>query len=141
MKHVFKYRFLYLGLFAVTLTACGGGSSGSGSGPTPVTPVTCTGGTPITVTWAANKETAVNMAGGGYIVYFSASTGFNPGDANVCSQAVPYVMGALAPTTTIIHPSAGTLYVRIAATSALDAPGTTGGSESVASAQTTVAVP
>lgn len=140
MKHVFKYRFLYLGLLAITLTACGGGGGGGGggSGPTPITPVSCTGGTPITVSWAANKETAVNTAGGGYVIYFSASTGFNPGDANVCSKVVPYQVGV---TSTIINPSAGTLFVRVAATSALDAPGTTGGSESVASAQTTVVVP
>lgn len=136
MKHLYKYRFLCLGFFIAMLAACGGSSGGGG-----VTPVMCTGGPAITVTWNANRETAVNTSGGGYIVYFSASTGFNPGDANVCSQAVPYVSGATAPTTTTIDPPSGTWYVRVAATSSLNAPGSTGGSESTASSQTTVVVP
>ena len=135
MKHIVVDRILGIGLLAVFLSACGGG------GGTPPPPFVCDGGSAITVSWDANRETAVNTSGGGYVVYFSKSTGFNPGDANVCSQDVPYVSGATTPTSTIIDPPSGWWYVRVAAISQLNAPGTTGGSESAASSQTTVVVP
>jgi len=134
MKHIVVDRILGIGLLAVFLSACGGGGGGDA-------PFVCDGGSAVTVSWTANKETAVNTSGGGYVVYFSKSTGFNPGDAKVCSQAIPYVSGPTAPTSAIIEPPSGTWYVRVAATSQLNAPGTTGGSESAASSQTTVVVP
>jgi hypothetical protein len=134
MKHVVVNRTLGIGFLAVVLSACGGGGGG-------VPPFVCDGGSAVTISWNANRETAVNTSGGGYVVYFSKSTGFNPGDAKVCSQAIPYISGSSAPTSTIINPPSGTWYVRITATSQLNTPGTTGGSESAASCQTTVVVP
>jgi len=138
MKHNSIYRFLFLGLLAVTLTACGGGGGGGGG---VVTPPVCIDGSGVSVFWTANREAAVNTAGGGYKVYYSQSSGFAIGDGGVSSQVVPYVSGTTAPSCTEINLASGTWYVRVTATSTLDAPGTTGGSESVASAQTTVVVP
>jgi len=141
MKFVFIRNILSLGLLVSTIAACGGGGGdavvggggGGGGGGN---------GGDITISWAANREAAVNTMGGGYIVYFSQSSGFNPGDAGVSSQTVPYVSGAAAPTSaTITVATSGTWYVRIAAISLLDAPGSIGGSQSVASSQTSVNVP
>lgn len=133
-------RYLFIPLIflfgIISIIASGGGGDG-----TPPPPLVCDGGSAVTVAWNANRETAVNSSGGGYVVYFSQSSGFNPGDSNVCSQDVPYVSGTTAPTSAIIEPPSGTWYVRVAATSQLNAPGATGGSESAASSQTTVVVP
>ncbi|GMR21136.1 MAG: hypothetical protein BMS9Abin36_1735 [Gammaproteobacteria bacterium] len=131
-------RLLIVVLASWALAGCPGGGGGGGGG---ATPVVCTGGSGVTVSWTANKETAVNTSGGGYVVYFSQSSGFNPGNTNVCSQSVPYVSGSTAPTTTVINPPSGTWYVRVAATSQLNAPGSTGGSESTASSELTVVAP
>ncbi|VAW93913.1 hypothetical protein MNBD_GAMMA21-187 [hydrothermal vent metagenome] len=142
MKFIFIRNILSLGLLVSTIAACGGGGGdavvggggGGGGGGN---------GGDITISWAANREAAVNTMGGGYIVYFSQSSGFNPGDGGVSSLNVPYVSGAAAAPTSAVIPvaSSGTWYVRIAAISQLDAPGSTGGSESVASSQTSVNVP
>ncbi len=126
---------IFITFLSTLLFACGGGGGGGSS------PSGGDGGD-ITVSWEANKETAVNTAGGGYIVYFSQSSGFNPGDTGVSSKSVPYVSGVASPTTTVITtPASGTWYIRIAAISRLNPPGSTGGSESVASSQVSVNVP
>jgi len=78
------------------------------------------GGT-VTVSWAANKESAVNTTGGGYVVYYSQASGFNSGDAGVNSKIVPYVTGASAPlSTTITTAKSGSWFIRVAAKSALN---------------------
>jgi len=95
----------------------------------------------VTVSWDANKETAVNSLGGGYIVYYSKTTGFNPADVGVNSKIVPYVSGANAPlSTTITTATSGSWFIRIAAKSTLNAPGSTAGSVSTASSQIKVCV-
>lgn len=94
----------------------------------------------IAVSWNANKEKAVNSAGGGYRVYYSTTSGFNPGTASYVD--VPYVAGATAPTTTnLTNFMAGTYYFKIIAYSALNPPGQTGGSTSAASAQFQLTLP
>jgi hypothetical protein len=95
----------------------------------------------VEVSWARNPETAVNRSGGGYKVYYSSNTGFNPGDGGVTEVDVPYVSGALSPTSVLIGLGSGTHYLRIAAYSALNAPGTSGGSISTAAPQVTLTVP
>ena len=97
--------------------------------------------TGLKLAWNENPETAVNSAGGGYRVYHSTNSGFNPGDAGVKVVDVPYVSGATAPTTVIVPISSGTYYVRVAAYSALNAPGSSSGSISTATPQITLTVP
>lgn len=136
-RYLFMPLIMLFGIISIIASGGGGGEEP----PPPPPPLVCDGGSAVTVSWNANRETAVNSSGGGYVVYFSQSSGFNPGDSNVCSQDVPYVSGTTAPTSTVIDPPSGTWYVRVTATSQLNAPGTTGGTESAASSQTTVIVP
>ncbi len=95
----------------------------------------------VTVTWDANRESAVNSTGGGYRVYYSTSFGFNPGDAGVTEINVPYVSGNAAPTSTDISLPPGTYCFKVAAYSALTPPGGVGGSVSEPSAEVSVRVP
>jgi hypothetical protein len=96
----------------------------------------------IQISWDENPETAVNRAGGGYKVYYSSISGFNPGDASVTEIIVPYVSGASAPTSVVTPLSPGIYYIRIAAYSALNPPGSSGGgSSSSASPQFTLSAP
>ena len=95
----------------------------------------------IQVSWSANPETAVNRSGGGYKLYYSTNSGFNPNNSGVTEIDVPYSSGALAPTLLQIEMSAGTYYIRIAAYSALNPPGISGGSISTATPQVTLIVP
>lgn len=95
----------------------------------------------IRLSWDANLETAVQRAGGGYKVYYSAVSGFNPGDGGVTEIDVPYVSGALAPTSIVAPFDPGIYYLRIAAYSLLNPPGAAGGSTSTASPQITLDAP
>ena len=95
----------------------------------------------IQISWNANPETAVNRAEGGYRVYYSTTSGFNPGDVGVTVVDVPYSTGTTAPTSVLIPLSSGTYYIRVAAYSALNAPGTSGGSISTATPQISLVAP
>jgi predicted phage tail protein len=95
----------------------------------------------IQVSWNASLATAVNRSGGGYKVYYSTNSGFNPGDGGVTEIDVPYSSGVLAPTSVVISVSPGTYYIRIVAYSALNAPGTLGGSTSTVTPQITLTAP
>jgi hypothetical protein len=89
---------------AVTTTAPPSGSSGAGNG----TPSTRS----LQVSWAANRESGVNVSGGGYRVYYSTQDGFNISGASFVN--VPYVSGARSPTTaTITGLSPGTHYIKV----------------------------
>jgi len=76
----------------------------------------------VLITWAANREAAVNRAGGGYIVYYSTSSF---GSTAPDSVNVPYVSGATAPTSATLPAlsSKTTYYVRVVPYSALNAAG------------------
>ena len=111
-------------VFASTLiiSACGGGG-----GSSPPTPTSHT----VNISWAANRETAVNSAGGGYTV---AINGQAPID-------VPYVSGVAAPTTINATLMNGSYSVAVKAYSALNPPGGTTGSTSAPSTTFTFSVP
>lgn len=95
----------------------------------------------IEVSWNANPETAVNRGGGGYKLYYSSNSGFDPADIGVTEVDVPFVSGPTAPTSVQIEVGPGTYYFRVAAYSSLNAPGTTGGSISLAAPQFSLTVP
>ena len=110
--------FIYCSIL-LSISACGGGGS---SPPTLHT---------VTISWAANLETAVNRAGGGYTVNISGQPSID----------VPYVSGPLAPTATTVSLITGTYTVTVVAYSTLNPPGDTSGSVSASSAPITVNVP
>jgi len=112
------------------LIGCGGGGGGSSPPPVGTTPQTLM----VTINWAANNETRVNSAGGGYNVYISQTSGFNI--AGVTPINVPWV-SPLAPTSTVQALSSGTYYIRVAAYTDFPVANTA----SSASAQTPVTVP
>ncbi|MEX2165147.1 MAG: hypothetical protein WD823_13040 [Sulfuricaulis sp.] len=125
MKQILQLAFRRLILFFyclifISISACGGG--GSSSPPTLHT---------VTISWTANPETAVNRAGGGYIVNISGQPAID----------VPYVSGPLAPTTTTTSLLTGNYTVTVVAYSTLNPPGSTSGSVSAASGPITVNVP
>jgi hypothetical protein len=95
----------------------------------------------IQISWNGNLETAVNSAGGGYKVYYSANSSFDPGDGGVTEIPVPWTSGPTAPTSILIPLSPGTYYLRIAAYSALNAPGSFSGSTSTTTPQMTLIAP
>lgn len=94
----------------------------------------------VEVAWTANRERAVNRTGGGYRLYFSRTSGFDTATANYVD--VPYVAGPLAPVTKIVTDLlVGTTYFRVMAYSSLNAPGSTSGSKSAASAEFSISLP
>jgi hypothetical protein len=97
--------FFYAGLtvYLLGLAACGGGD---GNPPSPV---------PVTLSWDANRESAVNRAGGGYEVLISRHP---PRD-------VPFTSGILAPTSISMELVPGTYTVTVRAYAALDPQGGT----------------
>lgn len=95
----------------------------------------------IQISWDGNLETAVNRPGGGYKVYYSANSGFNPGDGGVIEIDVPYSSGVSAPTSIVLPLDPGIYYIRVAAYSALNPPGTVSGSTSTATPQITLTAP
>lgn len=98
------------------MTACGGGSPDTFG-----TSGTSTAPSSITLTWNANHEKSVNAPGGGYYVYYANAPGVNTQTANMIQ--VPYVSGALAPTSvSLTNPSSGTYYFRVVAYSSFNPP-------------------
>jgi hypothetical protein len=63
----------------------------------------------VTISWAANREAAVNTTGGGYTVAISGQTPID----------VPYVSGTTAPTSTTTTLLSGSYSVTVTAYSAL----------------------
>jgi hypothetical protein len=86
---------------------------------------------PVTISWAANRESGVNAAGGGYRVGISGQP----------TIVVPYISGSAAPTSTVARLSSGSYTVTVAAYAALDAQGGATGSVSEPSQSITVTVP
>ncbi len=114
-------------VMSVLLAACSGGGGG---GPTLIVD---TFDVRVQVSWAANREAAVNRPGGGYKVYYSQSPGFDIATASV--KDVPYSSGATAPVSTTIILPIGTHYIKVVAYSVLNADG------SSPSAEFSIAVP
>lgn len=75
----------------------------------------------VQVSWTANREAAVNRAGGGYKVYFGRIAGFGLVGAGFVD--VPYVSGPTAPTTTMLTLASGDNFVKVVAYSALNPSG------------------
>jgi hypothetical protein len=70
------------------------------------------------VSWEANRERSVNSAGGGYRVFYSATSGFNI--ANAQSVNVPYISGGKSPTSVnVTNLSKGKYYFKVVAYSSL----------------------
>lgn len=116
-------RFIFITFLVTLVSACGGG----GGGATPPTPTSHT----VDIAWTANRETAVNSAGGGYIVAIS-------GQAPI---TVPYVSGVAAPTTLSTTLMSGSYSVTVTAYSSLNPPGGTSGSTSLPSTTYNFSVP
>lgn len=112
MKHLLK-TIAPIVLAGLLLSGCNGGG-GSVSAARSVT------GT-VQVSWSANREAAVNRAGGGYKVYYSTTPGFDIATASVVD--VPYASGATAPISTTLTLASGTYYVKVVAYSVLNAAG------------------
>lgn len=87
---------------------------------------TCTGNCNVLVQWTANKEKALNQAGGGYRVCYSQTQGFTSG--GTC-QDVPYVSGPTAPTSVSIHPGTGRWYIKVYGYSNLNPTGSAASTE------------
>ena len=112
-----KIRFVAFAL-VLLLPSCGGKGGDNAPPPTERT---------VHISWAANRETAVNSAGGGYIVAINGQAPIN----------MPYVSGApAAPTTTTVTLMSGNYSGTVTAHSALNPPGGTTGSTSAPSAFT-----
>jgi hypothetical protein len=108
-------------------TASSGAGTGAGS---------TNGKSGIFVSWTANRETAVNRAGGGYKVYYGTQSGFSLSGASFVN--VPYASGTLSPTSVLLPITAsGTYYIVIVAYSSLGS----SGSMSSPSAQTSISIP
>jgi hypothetical protein len=117
---------LLIVLSGIVLCSCGGGGGGGSSTPRPIT------NHDVTISWAANHETGVNSAGGGYRVAISGHPAID----------VPYVSGPTAPTSAPpITLQTGTYTVTVTAFAALDTQGLASGSVSAASQPLTVNVP
>lgn len=85
----------------------------------------------VTLSWAANRETGVNMIGGGYKLSITGQPEID----------VPYASGPLAPTTKDVTLRTGVYTVTVTAYAALDVNGGAGGSRSAPSQAITVTVP
>lgn len=122
------YRSIVVALSVVFLSACGGGSGGS-SAPAAPAPASHS----VDISWAANREAAVNSPGGGYTVAISGQS--SPID-------VPYVSGAsAAPTMVSTTLMTGSYSGTVTAYSALNPPGVTTGSKSLPSSTFSFSVP
>ena len=98
----------------------------------------CGGGPTVQVSWAANREAAVNKSGGGYRVYYSKTQGFDVAGAS--SVNVPFQSGTAAPTSTKLSLSSGTYYIKVVAYSSLVGP-SGAASTSAPSTEISVVVP
>lgn len=113
--------------FATALVACSSNSEEPGTSQVKT----------VTVSWEANREERVNSSGGGYLVYYSQTSGFALDGTGVTVIDVPYASGSSAPTSTQIDLASGTYYFKVVAYSAFPAAATS----SEPSAQTSVTVP
>jgi hypothetical protein len=115
-------RFVTAAIVLVAgLSACGGGGGGTvSSSPRSVT-----------LAWAANRESGVNRAGGGYQVSISGQPAID----------VPYTSGSAAPTSTTVSLPPGSYTMTVRAYAALDSQGGNTGSLSAPSQPLTVNVP
>ncbi len=120
-----------LAIAMLGIAGCGGGGGGAPAptieaapGPTPAPTPTPT--RTVGLTWAPNRETAVNQPGGGYVVFVDG----------VAAATVPFGTGPLAPAETTAQLASGTHTVTVAAFSNLN-----GGTTSAQSAPVTVTVP
>jgi hypothetical protein len=118
-------RKLLVAAIALVAASCGGGGGGL-NGPKSIN-------ANVQVSWSANREAAVNEAGGGYKVYFGRTAGFSIAGAGFVD--VPYVSGPAAPTAATLTLSSGNNFVKVIAYSALNPNG------SAPSAEITVSVP
>ncbi len=109
-------------LLTILLSACGGGG-----GSTLATITTHN----VSLSWAANHQTGVNSPGGGYQVLVNGQV----------AATVPYVSGALAPTSTAIALKTGLYTVTVRAFAALDAQGGSSGTYSAPSQPIAVSGP
>lgn len=107
-------------IFGLALVACGGGGGGgnadSGEGTSAATTVTVSPGA-VVVGWEANRESAVNRAGGGYRLYRGKTSTFDPATDIVLD--VPYP----APPQTVLNLTPGTYYIKVTAYSELNPAG------------------
>ena len=71
----------------------------------------------ITISWDANRESAVNTTGGGYHVHYSKIQDFDISKSR--HKDVPYVSGNWAPVSTKLRLHPGTWYFKIVAYSSL----------------------
>ena len=112
--------------------------------PTPTqtpTPTPTSSTKTITVSWRANKESAVNSSGGGYTVYYSTTPYFSLDNAS--SINVPYTSGDSAPTQVQIANLARgkTYYIKVIAYSSITALFTSTNSTSNPSTEVSIAIP
>lgn len=118
--------FPVIALSGIILPGCGGG--GGGEDPPMVAPsssvvidVECTDPCSVLLSWDANREKAVNSAGGGYKIYYSTDSDFQITDSGVTIIDIPCTPPDPLPTfKSIAFPSKGTWYVRVAAYSSLN---------------------
>lgn len=107
----------YLLFIVVLLAGCSGGGGGAGGG-----------NRDVEIAWTANRETAVNAAGGGYRVYYAGASGFDPAAATMID--VPYQGASSAPTSIVLNLPSGTHYIKVTAYSALNPAGSSPSAES-----------
>jgi hypothetical protein len=102
---------------ALAAVACGGDDV---SGPPSITAA-------VQISWTANREAAVNRAGGGYRVFHGRTAGFSIATASFVD--VPYVSGPTAPTSANLTFASGNNFVKVVAYSALSPNGSDPSSE------------
>lgn len=119
MRRIPSKSALLAGL-ALVLASCSSG----GGGPAGTSHV-------VTLSWAANHESGVNKAGGGYRISISGQPAID----------VPYASGLAAPTTKDVTLTTGSYTVTVSAYAALDPQGGSTGSQSAPSQTLTVNVP
>jgi hypothetical protein len=137
IRHRKLPAFLLLLVFPALLQiSCGGGDTGAPATIIEPFPIRT-----VNISWNANLETAVNVSGGGYKVYYSASSGFDITDGGVSVVDVPFVAPPAAPTSISLQLPTGQYYFRVVAYSVLTPPWGSNGSTSVPSAQISLLVP
>ncbi len=119
-----QYRFAHALFMMAWLAAGCSGGGGDEPAPPPLIPPPAPVNATVTLSWAANPDTELNKAGGGYRVYYSQNANFQPGDPGVQTVDVPYAAGAQAPTTIDISiTTSGTWYFRVQGYSMLNPQG------------------
>ena len=132
----FSVRLWLILIVALSQVACGNGDSNPPVTDTPPSTIRT-----VSISWNANRETAVNAPGGGYKLYYSTVSGFDISDPGVGVVDVPFVAAPAAPTSTSLQLASGRYYFRVVAYSALTSPWGSGGSSSAPSAQLSLLVP